>query len=113
MSATGHPKGSARLPKWLRGVVEVDVEQSSWVRIPYLAITRFGITSSKTDPTPRFPPATIIQSLSILAEPAFSEDVRAVKERDSSSRGASLVGSIPTLRIRVRVLSTKEHFQLC
>ena len=28
-----------------------------------------------------------------------SEDVRAVKERDSSSRGASLVGSIPTLRI--------------
>ena len=30
----------------------------------------------------------------------LSEDVRAVKERDSSSRGASLVGSIPTLRIR-------------
>ena len=32
---------------------------------------------------------------------AQSEDVRAVKERDSSSRGASLVGSIPTLRIEV------------
>jgi hypothetical protein len=34
-----HPKGQARLPKRLRGFVEVEVEQSAWVRIPYLAFS--------------------------------------------------------------------------
>jgi len=33
---------------------------------------------------------------------SFCEDVRVVKERDSSSRGASRKGSIPFLRIEVR-----------
>jgi hypothetical protein len=42
-----------------------------------------------------------MQSIAVLIYALESEDVRAVKERDSSSRGASLVGSIPTLRIRV------------
>ena len=56
----------ARLPKWLRGSLEVRVVKTAWVQIPHLA-----------------------------ASMRPSEDVRVVKERDSSSRGASRMGSNP------------------
>jgi hypothetical protein len=75
---------SARLAKWLRRYVEVIlnlvVEQSSWVRIPHLAK---NINSGFWEI--QFPK---------------SEDVRVVKETVSRSVGASRKGSNPFPRIQ-------------
>jgi hypothetical protein len=39
-----HPDGQARLPKRLRGFVEVEVVKTAWVRIPYLATKGYLFT---------------------------------------------------------------------